>query len=127
MPSRWGKRGVPEGQGPWGAGWGSFPGLQGRAPRPGAGASFPSSWCPHPGTLGGCGAVRWDQQGPGPISPDLINRPFISVLKKSTVFCLLNYHSLSKPEQGFLPAPFSEQQGEEKAAFACSPKPEVQV
>lgn len=39
---------------------------------------------------GDCGAVGWGQQGPCPISPDLINGPFISVLEESAIFCLLN-------------------------------------
>lgn len=63
---------------------------QGRASRPGKGAAFPLVPAPDPGLQGGCGAVRWDQRGPGLISPDLINRPFIFVLKESDIFCLFN-------------------------------------
>lgn len=47
------------------------------------GLVFPRASAPTLGSTGGCGAVRWDQQGPGLISPDLINRPFIFVLKES--------------------------------------------
>lgn len=82
--SRWGKRDSPEGQGAprchSESGRSSFPGLQGRAPSLGRGLLSPVLLPPTRGSIqGGCGAVRWDQQGPGPIYPDLINRPFISV------------------------------------------------
>lgn len=52
--------------------------------------SSPCADAPNSGLRRSCGAVRRDQRGPGQISPDLINKPFISVLKESAVFCLLN-------------------------------------
>lgn len=42
-------------------------------------------WAPR--RLWGC---QVGSGGPGPISPDLINRPFIFVLKESAIFCLFN-------------------------------------
>lgn len=67
---------------------GSSPGLQATAPR--LRGCFLLLLVPPPQGSKETGAVGWGRQGPCPISPDLINRPFISVLKESAIFCLLN-------------------------------------